>query len=279
MRAYGPHRAVQLALNCSVCDEMWPSPDSVCVRACGPHRAVQLALNCSVCDGIWPSPSSSALTPNCSAVDRSRVSCAGVWEGTRDGPARERYEQALAIKEELGDRAGLASSLAQMGLLLEQEGQLGQSVGHLAAALALFEELGAPQRQQARRDLARLREKMGDEAFEAALQAAGGDNAGAAGQSGPASQGMTLEQAVQAAVANTVAVLTQVPERQEEWWGALGQLQDQVQAAGHADLAAFLGLLRQLVEGASPEHLDARVPPGSRPAWEATVRQLPPQGD
>ena len=85
---------------------------------------------------------------------------------------------------------------------------------------------------------------------------------------------MTLEQVVQVAVANTVAVLTQVPERREVWWGALGQVQAQVQAAGEADLAAFLGLLRQFLEGASLERLAITVPPDYRPAWEVVVEGL-----
>ena len=85
---------------------------------------------------------------------------------------------------------------------------------------------------------------------------------------------MTWEQVVQVAVANTVAVLTQVPERREVRWGALGQVQAQVQAAGEADLAAFLGLLRQLLEGASLERLAITVPPDYRPAWEVALEGL-----
>jgi hypothetical protein len=187
------------------------------------------------------------------------------------GQARARYKESLAIKEELGDRAGVASSLAQMGLLFEQEDEAAQAVVMLAQALVLFEQLGSPAREQARRDLARLREKMGAEAFEAALEAAHLPPPPEGGDSAPEG-GMTLEQAVDMVVNNTIAVLTQVPEKKGEWRGALGQLEAQVKAQELDAFAAFLGLLRQLVEGASPAGLAPQVPPEFREAWEAVVQ-------
>ncbi len=201
------------------------------------------------------------------------------------GRARERYERSLAIAEELGDRAGVAISLAQMGLLFEAEDEFAPAVAVLAQALALFEQLGAPERDQARRVLTRLREKMGARAFEAALAQAGTltpalsqrerePEVGRVPEAGEAteSQGLMLEQAVQVVVQNTIAVLTQVPEKRAEWWRALGQLQGQVRAQGLAELAVFLGLLRRLVEGARPEGLAREVPEAFREAWEQVVR-------
>ena len=85
---------------------------------------------------------------------------------------------------------------------------------------------------------------------------------------------MTVEQAVQVVVGNTVAVLTDVPDKRGEWWEALGQLQEQVQAQGLGDLSTFLGLLRQLVEGTQTGHLEPHVPPDFRQAWEAVVRGI-----
>jgi predicted RecB family endonuclease len=111
---------------------------------------------------------------------------------------------------------------------------------------------------------------MGAEAFEAALGQAGG-----AAPPGPgvaaAGPGPGPEQALQVIVGKTVAVLTQVPEKKGEWWEALGQLQQQAGAQGASDLAAFIALLRQLVEGADPAALAPRVPAPFRQAWEEIV--------
>ena len=74
------------------------------------------------------------------------------------------------------------------------------------------------------------------------------------------------------AAQNTVAVLTEAPDKKEEWWNALGELHKQVKAAGDDDFAAFLDALRRLVEGTRPESLGDRVPAPFREAWEAVVR-------
>ncbi len=88
------------------------------------------------------------------------------------GWARQRYEQSLAIKQDLGDRAGVARSLHQLGRLFEQDGDYIQAVRHAAQAFAILNELGSPDRDVASRTLARLRDKMGEEAFDKALQQA-----------------------------------------------------------------------------------------------------------
>ena len=40
------------------------------------------------------------------------------------------------------------------------------------------------------------------------------------------------------------------------------------------DLAAFVGLLQQLVEGAYPRDLASRVPAEFQPAWDAIVNNI-----
>jgi tetratricopeptide (TPR) repeat protein len=94
--------------------------------------------------------------------------------------AREYYEQSLAIAQELGDRASVARSLGQLGLLMEQEGNSTAAVTSLAQSFFLFEQLGAPEQQTVGGGLARLREKMGEQAFSEALAALG-----AAGEPAP----------------------------------------------------------------------------------------------
>ena len=118
---------------------------------------------------------------------------------------------------------------------------------------------------------------MGEQAFQAALQEAAAATPAAPGDAA-AGPGMTLEQATELAVNTTVAVLTQAPERREEWWQALGQLQQQAgsqrQPQEWAGFATFLGLLRQLLEGADPTALTPRVPPPFRPRWDALLRAI-----
>jgi tetratricopeptide (TPR) repeat protein len=52
------------------------------------------------------------------------------------------YRQALAIKEELGDRAGMASSYGQLGIIAQQRGDYEKALGYYRQALPMFEELG-----------------------------------------------------------------------------------------------------------------------------------------
>ena len=192
------------------------------------------------------------------------------------GRARERYEQALTTFQELGDWDGVARSLAHRGLLFEREGDLAQATATLAHALAILEQLGSSERDLARRDLARLREKMGREPFEAALQEAAASAAARAGGTSAGPQ-MPSEQVVQLVVGKTVAVLTDAPEKRGEWWETLGQLQEQARAQELGDFSTFLGLLQQLVEGTQPGHLEAHVPPPFRQAWNDVVHGIAEQ--
>ena len=82
---------------------------------------------------------------------------------------------------------------------------------------------------------------------------------------------MGIEQMLQVIVGNTAAVLTHAPEKKGEWWEALGRIQQQAEAQGDSDLAAFIALVRQLVEGADPAVLGPRVPAMFRQAWEGIV--------
>ncbi|MES9520389.1 tetratricopeptide repeat protein [Streptomyces capoamus] len=56
--------------------------------------------------------------------------------------AEERYRASLSIAEELGDRAGIASSSHQLGRLAQTRGDYQQAEEHYRASLAILEELG-----------------------------------------------------------------------------------------------------------------------------------------
>ncbi|MFF5495789.1 tetratricopeptide repeat protein [Streptomyces aquilus] len=60
--------------------------------------------------------------------------------------AEERYRTALTISEELGDRAGIATSYHQLGMIAQQRGDYRQAEERYRTALTIKEELGDPAR-------------------------------------------------------------------------------------------------------------------------------------
>ncbi|MEV6695383.1 hypothetical protein AB0M35_28345, partial [Micromonospora sp. NPDC051196] len=73
------------------------------------------------------------------------------------------------IKEELGNRAGMASSISQLGTLRTETGDFAEAVAFHCQALAIRLGIGVP---QAGFDIARLRDlraKLGDHRFSDAV--------------------------------------------------------------------------------------------------------------
>jgi hypothetical protein len=66
----------------------------------------------------------------------------------------------------------VARSLHQLGMLFEVEEAYTQAVHYVAQAFVILDQLGSPDREIARKTLARLRQKMGEEAFDTAWAAA-----------------------------------------------------------------------------------------------------------
>ena len=79
--------------------------------------------------------------------------------------AHNLHRQSLAIKQKLGDRFGLAISLNQLGRLAEAEKDDRTALESYLKALSIFEELRSPYRDLAKQDLARMQQRLGDEAF------------------------------------------------------------------------------------------------------------------
>jgi tetratricopeptide (TPR) repeat protein len=84
------------------------------------------------------------------------------------------YEQSQAIAKDLGDKSGIARSLGQMGRIKEENKDFEGALGDYQIALSIFEELRDPSREIAKKGIARLRETMGEEAFQRALAKLGG---------------------------------------------------------------------------------------------------------
>ena len=78
------------------------------------------------------------------------------------------------MAKELGDKSGIASSLGQMGRIKEENSDLESALINYINALLIFEELQSPDREIAKNCIASLREKMGDDAFQKALEKLGG---------------------------------------------------------------------------------------------------------
>jgi tetratricopeptide (TPR) repeat protein len=185
------------------------------------------------------------------------------------GEAQAKYEQGLGIFRELSDKRGIAASLHQLGMIHQEQGSYREALEKYVQALMLLEQLGSSDVQIARRGLARLREEMGEEAFAAALA-----ELGVEARDAPEAEAVTLEQAVDLVVQNTVAVMVGAPGKREEWWGVLGQWQAQARQQGDVGSAAFLGAVRQVVEGADPARVSVELEEPFGEAWRRLCQRI-----
>ncbi|MGC1121354.1 MAG: tetratricopeptide repeat protein, partial [Candidatus Methanofastidiosia archaeon] len=80
--------------------------------------------------------------------------------------AEKLYTESLEIKKGLGDRAGIASSLHQLGRLQEEWGNYENAIQHYVSSLSIFLELKSPNAEIVIGSLQRTRQKMGDAIFD-----------------------------------------------------------------------------------------------------------------
>ena len=71
------------------------------------------------------------------------------------------YQQALAIRREVGDRFGESVTLFNIGLLLDEMGRTAEAVTYLEQNVALDEAIGHPDLESDRAELERVRGKLG----------------------------------------------------------------------------------------------------------------------
>ncbi len=83
-----------------------------------------------------------------------------------------------------------------------------------------------------------------------------------------------LERVRQAVIHNTRAALTTLPEQKEQWWATLGEWHARLQPQS-PELAAFIDLVRRLLEGADPHLLTPQVPGEFEQAWQSILACLP----
>ncbi|AKB46978.1 hypothetical protein MSKOL_1201 [Methanosarcina sp. Kolksee] len=80
------------------------------------------------------------------------------------------YNQSLKMKEELGDKDGIAVTLHELGIINEDEKEYLIALRNYLISVSLFEQLNSPNKEIVARSLARLRNKMGEEEFDAELE-------------------------------------------------------------------------------------------------------------
>ena len=70
------------------------------------------------------------------------------------------YERSREIRQEVGDHAGLAVTLFNMAMLHEKKGNLSEAVRMLERVVAIDEQVGHPDLESDRAELARLRKRL-----------------------------------------------------------------------------------------------------------------------
>jgi tetratricopeptide (TPR) repeat protein len=85
------------------------------------------------------------------------------------------YQRSLRIKEELGDREGMARTISQMGVLLTETGSADEALSLTLRGLAIRLEIGSPEISKDLYWLTRQREALGPERFQSLLREHAGD--------------------------------------------------------------------------------------------------------
>jgi hypothetical protein len=89
------------------------------------------------------------------------------------------YRKSLEISEELGNRAGMASTISQMGVLLTEAGSPGEAVPLNLHSLGMRAQMGSPEHGIDLHWLARQRNALGEERFQDLLREHAGEDGGA----------------------------------------------------------------------------------------------------
>ncbi|HLP47829.1 MAG TPA: tetratricopeptide repeat protein [Candidatus Deferrimicrobium sp.] len=87
--------------------------------------------------------------------------------------ALTQYQQSLEIAEKIGDIAGIAESMGQMGALYLVQNQCETALKLLFQSFAIFTQIGSPNANLVKNNIAICREKMTEEQFKAILNEIG----------------------------------------------------------------------------------------------------------
>ena len=90
------------------------------------------------------------------------------YKGDYDA-ALTQYQKSMEIDEKIGDIAGVARTMAQIGTLYFNQNKFETALELFIQAFLVFAKIGSPYANQARKDIARVREKLPQEQFNAIL--------------------------------------------------------------------------------------------------------------
>jgi hypothetical protein len=155
------------------------------------------------------------------------------------GKALELYEQALPIRRSVGDRDGEAVTCFNMAMVSRDMGQARQAIEHLRCAVQLEQQVQHP-------DFSR------DAALLAQWEAAAERGEALPGTSSSSNGNGLSSQQVQTIATNTLAVLTDMPEKRGEWRESIAEALEQARTANlQSEIELFTALLN-LLDGETP---------------------------
>ena len=82
----------------------------------------------------------------------------------------KKYNQSLKIAEELGNKSGIAITLGQLGMIHEVKNEYAFALQAYLKVFSIFDELKSPYRELALKLISELRDKMGEEEFNALFE-------------------------------------------------------------------------------------------------------------
>jgi len=83
--------------------------------------------------------------------------------------ALEEYQKALKTFEKIGDIKNVAGCLHQVGMIYQERGEYDAALGQYQKSLAIFERIGSPNAKIVMGNIALIREKIGEAAFQELL--------------------------------------------------------------------------------------------------------------
>ena len=84
--------------------------------------------------------------------------------------ALDKYNESLEIEEKIGNRSGIALSLGQIGKIKHRQKKYHEAILALTTAASLFKELVSPYFETAKKDLASIKEEIGEDKFKEIMQ-------------------------------------------------------------------------------------------------------------
>jgi hypothetical protein len=186
------------------------------------------------------------------------------------------YEESLRTKKALGDTRGVAVTQANYGQFLLSQGEADRAVTMLWEAYTTLRRAGYSADAGTMEQLLSMvkAQGLGPEVFDRAWASAVAEPQPVwlqEAHAARASSSTLPEEQLRILVANTVAVLTRVPERRDEWRQAVAQVLAQAQSAGHGDLIGLGQAMLALLDG-EPADLPEENP--FRATWQEILDRI-----